>query len=255
MLAELRCSMGRNDWQRLGNEENFVAVSAPPKKTGVLPILGVLVALGSLGVLVSYYLPLYRAHEALNGEYVKLAIHGREQQEQLEQTVTALKRTAADRDQLKAAQGSARVDTEAARANLGALNKALTTELSAQTGKKLIALSATEAAIEIQFLSPTLFRSDASAPTALGKDLLCRIARASGNAAVKYSVVGAASVSDTKQRALKAFPTPWHLSAARGASAAQLLAEACKVAPSAILAAGSPSTDTQAALLTLKLSL
>ncbi len=249
--------MGRNDWQRMGNEENFVAVSAPPKKTGVLPILGVLVALGSLGVLVSYYLPLYRAHETLNGEYVKLAIHGREQQEQLEQSVTALKRTAADRDQLKAAQGSARVDTEAARANLAALNKALTTELAPQTDKKLIALSSTEAAIEIQFQSPTLFRNDASAPTALGKDLLCRIARAAGKAAVKYSVVGAASSSDTKQRALlKVFPSPWHLSAARGASAAQLLADACKVAPSAILASGSPSTEaTPAALLTLKLSL
>jgi|GEM_PF-1168755 len=248
--------MGRNDWQRMGNEEHFVAVSAPPKKTGVLSILGVLVALGSLGVLVSYYLPLYRAHETLNGEYVKLAIHGREQQEQTEQTVKALKRTAADRDQLKAAQGSARVDTEAARANLAALNKALTTELAPQTDKKLIALSSTEAVIEIQFQSPTLFRNDASAPTPLGKEMLCRIARAAGKAAVKFTLVGAASSSDTKQRALKAFPSPWHLSAARGASAAQLLADACKVAPSAILTSGSPSTEaTPAALLTLKLSL
>lgn len=248
--------MGRNDWQRMGNEENFVAVSAPPKKKGMLSILGVLVALGSLGVLVSYYLPLYRAHETLNGEYVKLAIHGREQQEQLEQTVKALKRTAADRDQLQAEQGSARVNTEAARANLVGFTKALTTELAAQTEKKLITLSATEGAIEIQFQSPTLFRNDASAPTEIGKAMLCRIALAAGKAAVKYSVVGAASVSDTKQRALKVFPSPWHLSVARGASAAQQLADVCKVVPSAILASGIPSTEsTPAALLTLKLSL
>ncbi|MDX2053169.1 MAG: hypothetical protein SFV15_12300 [Polyangiaceae bacterium] len=247
--------MGRNDWQKAANEENFVAVSGAPKKGGVLPVLGSLLALGALGALVSYYLPLYRAHETLNGEYVKLAIHSREQQEKLSQAGTALSRVAAERDALKAERGGNQQDAETRKAALQALQKSLEAALATSTAKKLIALNATETGIEIQFQSPSLFKNDASAPTPAGKALLCSIAKAAGKA-VRFEVAGSAAASEVKKPALKAFPSAWHLGVARGASAAQALAETCKLAETQLVASGKPAGDAaSSAILALRLSL
>lgn len=248
--------MGRKDWERIAQDDNFVAVGGVPKKGRVLPILGGLLVLGCVGFVVSYSLPLFRAHEDLNVAYVKLAIHSREQQGQLEQAATALKRLAAERDDLKTEQGSTKLNGEAQRLGLRDLDKELRAQLSASTEKKLVALKLSDTALEVQFLSPTLFRNDAVAPTVAGKALMCQIANAVGKRPVQFALVGSATPADSKQRALKAYPSAWHLSVARGASAALLLADACKVPAPSLVPSGVPSTDSaRLPTLTLKLSL
>lgn len=247
--------MGRKNWEQMGQEEAFVAVSNAPRPSRVWPILGGLLLLGSAGFVVSYYLPLYRAHETLNVAYVKLANTGREQQEQFTQTVAALKRTAAERDELKAEQGGQRLSGEAAKKALSNLEKELQSELGTFIDKKLVTLQASEQSIEVQFQSPTLFKNDSAAATPAGKALICSVAKAAGKSAIQFAVLGSATPSDAKQRTLKVFPSAWHLSVARGAGAAQALAESCKVPVSSIVASGVPGTDAEPLpILTLKLS-
>jgi flagellar motor protein MotB len=246
--------MGRSDWQRMADDD-FVAVAAP-KRSRAWPMLGGLLLVGSVGFVVSYYLPLFRAHQTLNKEYVRLAGHSREQGEKLEQTVAALRRTASERDELKAKREKEALELAAGRQSLASLEKELRVELADALTKKLVVVSGSDQAVEIALQSASLFRRDAAAPTPQGQELLCRIAKVLSAHQAKASVLGSATLADTQQRALKAFPSAWHLGAARGASAAEALTEKCGTSGERVVASGlSLSDKASAPVLTVKLHL
>jgi len=195
----------------------------------------------------AYYLPLYRSHEKLAGQYRELGQRAQGLSETANRAQGELKAANEAREQLQAeldARESAKKSTgdQQERARV-----ALSAKLDKFTKKGSAALLASAGSLFIAFDSALLFVPQKLELMPAGRALLCDVAKTSeAKALTVRASLGAGSV--VPPALAVSYPTAWALSAMRAAVVAQTLEQTCSFPPAQLSAVGNGSQPPRVGL-------
>ncbi len=186
-------------------------------------IFSTLLLVGSVTFAVAYYLPLYRAHAALTGQFRHLSREATTQRGQLTQTLDTLKQVATERDQLSESSRKQQDASRTLATQLESLERELRTQLKKFIGPGKLDLQLQKDKIRFALASPALIANTGGSITEPGKSVICIIGAAAKSADLGVHVYAAAV-----QGAAKHGPE-WQISALRAGNAAQHLVDKCGV--------------------------
>lgn len=191
-------------------------------------------------VVVGYHVPLYREAARLRTEQAALLA-------EKTQTAADRERLRADLERVRSESERLRRDVEAPRANAARVKQRiekLTRVLSSQFGRlvqaKMLVVSSADDRMSVALAVPALFGGGPARVTANGRSLLCELTRTildeyRGQLRVT-GYYGAEKLTDASLSAR--YASPWQLSAARAASAAEVLASDCAAPAERLLVIG-----------------
>jgi chemotaxis protein MotB len=231
--------MSRNPWAS-ANDYEAIGVSGHPGRGW--RIFAVLVTIGAVSFIAAYYVPLFRAHQRLSGEYAQLSQAATGDRQKLATTVKALENVSTERDTLRTSQQGASQDKKSRAERLERLARELEGKLQS---KKQARVERHEDIVEVTFASSTL-NADGDGLSDAGKKLLCQIAETGKVfAPLRYELRGLA----------KAGADSWQTAAGRAGSAAETLPGNCRVDARNVLAlaSGEDQAKSGAGALLLKI--
>lgn len=210
-----------------------------------------LLLVASATFVAAYYVPLRRAHVLLLEEQRKSNERGKDLEQTLSQVRGELQAKTAQLEKIEAE----RQQTEAAKKSSVERVEQLKTELAAKLDKQIkkgtAALAVADGQAFIVLPETAVFLPYKVDVSPQGRVLLCQVAStvaAVGPAPIRVGAVSGPPdlVPPVLQRD---YPTPWALSAARAASVAQALQEACSVPGARLSAVGHAEHDPAGAAL------
>lgn len=232
--------MGRNPWAS-ANDLTAMGVSASPGRGW--RIFAVLVTIAAVSFIAAYYVPLFRSHQRLSGEYAQLSQAATDDRQKLATTVKALENVSGERDTLKNAQLGQEQDKKARAERLERLSRELQSKLQA---KRQARVERRDDVLEVTFTSNATLNADGDGVSDAGKKLLCQIAGAGKVfAPLRYEVRGLA----------KPGGDAWETAASRAGSAAEALTGSCRVDARSVsaVAAGEDLSKSGSGLLQLRI--
>jgi flagellar motor protein MotB len=222
--------MGKNDWQKALDNDDWTAASAPKRSGRGWRVTSMLLLTAFAAFAVAYYWPLYRAHSALNDHYRRLSKEAATQRQQLTDTVATLKAVAEERDKLAEHAQQDQKDESARKQRIDRLERSIEPTLKPFKGKGL-ALTREGDKIVVSLSSPALIGHGTADVTAFGKRALCAIAQSIKTGSLKVVVIGSGATAQPK--GTFSFP----LASARAGNAAEQLGEGCGLESSQIAVA------------------
>jgi chemotaxis protein MotB len=236
--------MGRNQWQSAASANELLEMGVSARPGRGWRIFAVLVAIGAVSFVGAYYVPLFRAHQRLSGEYEQLSQAATGDRQKLATTVKALENMATERDTLKSSQLEIDKDKAARGARLERFQRELEGKLRSASSKKQVRIERRDDSVEVTLLSGSLMAAGGDELSDAGKKLLCQIADAGKVfAPLRYELRGLA----------KSGADSWETAAGRAASAAGTLTGSCRVEARSVVALASGDDQTKAGQLLVKI--
>lgn len=183
-----------------------------------------------------YYVPLYRAHEALTIEQRALA----QKLESVESTNSSLKReldeVTSARSELLAERERRAGEAKAAEDKILGLERELASKLEKFVTKGNVVVTVSQGRVVVGVAESAVFVPSKSDVSPKGKLLLCELAKAAGERQLSLTAVA------TEAPAL--FDSVWKFTTARAADAALTLESRCKVPAERLVAGGSQGASS-----------
>ncbi len=204
--------------------------------------LGVgLLAIGTATFVGAFYVPLYRAHDALSREHTAVV-------DQLESTHAALIRTQSELTRMRQESDVLRQSRDgavaAARARADGLRRELAGGAIERLSKKdALSVSTSETAVLLSFDPASVFLSRDTVVSNAGRKAICEVIRVVGKTTsihVHDFLTGGAPVPSGFT---SSYPTAWSFTAARAAGVAEALEEDCGVPGAVLRATGDAKQD------------
>jgi chemotaxis protein MotB len=217
--------MGKNTWEQLDPDIAAMGLRAPRNINWGRIVLGLVIV--SCGTFVAaYYLPLFRAHQALIDEFTDATTKIQSMQTSLGETQAKLEDAKGERDALKAADSArdARLKEQAARAE--ALKAKLEGELGADAQKDRALARVVEGHVEVALSARLLFPPHNLSVNAKAGSLLCRLAKAAP--ALSFVRAGGSSKERPNFMLKAKYSDPWSLGAGRAAAVVGHLEDKCQ---------------------------
>jgi chemotaxis protein MotB len=231
--------MGKNPWEE--PDQDVLALEASLRAKSPrrwLRVLVGLVVVGTLTFIGAYYVPLFRAHDALRAEFRALSERRRVLDESLGNKQRELERVTQEKADLQA-QLAERVTEEAQqKEKLEQLRTGISSQLLAYESKGLAASVVESQRLRVTLANDLVFSRHTLTIPSKGTSLLCKIAQASGDASLR--VVAVTTTDEPRSALLSAkYPSKRELSAARAAAVGNRLEQECDVKGDALEIAGS----------------
>jgi flagellar motor protein MotB len=222
--------MGKSDWQKAIDNDDWTAVGAPKRQGRGWRVAAILLLTAFAAFAVAYYVPLYRAHSALNDHYRRLSKEATTQRQQLTDTLATLKGVAEERDKLVDRAQKQQKDDSGRKQRMDRLERGFEPTLKPFRGKGL-AIARDGDNLALAMGSPALISHGTADITTFGKRALCAIAQAVKTGAFKVTVVGFGVTEKPKQ----GFSFP--LASGRAGNVAHQLSDGCGLEASQIAVA------------------
>ncbi|XXX78417.1 hypothetical protein WMF30_06560 [Sorangium sp. So ce134] len=233
---------------------NEVAASNSAGSSGFrrwVRLVPALLLVASATFVAAYYVPLHRAHVLLLEEQRKSNQRGKDLEQTLSQVRGELQQKTAQVEKLEAE----RKQTEDAKKSGLERIEQLKTELAAKLDKPIkkgvAAVAVADGQAFVVLPETAVFAPYKLDVSPQGRALLCQVAGAV--AAIGQAPIRVGAVSGPPDQVppvlLRDHPTPWALSAARAASVAQALQDACSVPGARLSAVGHAEHDPAGAAL------
>ena len=184
-------------------------------------IFSILLLVGAATFVLAYYLPLYKAHAALRGQYRNLSREATTQRGQLTQTLDTLKQVATERDQLSESSRKQKEAGSALETQLVSLEKELRTQLKKFIGPGKLDMELQKGKIRFALASPALIAPTGGTITEPGKSVISVIGAAAKSASLGIHIYSAAADAAAKQK------PEWQISALCAGNAAAHLVDKC----------------------------
>lgn len=233
-------------WEELADAD--LGPYAKSRGTNWGRVLTALVLIAGATFVVAYYLPLHSAHRKLGEQYAELGQRAQGLSDAASKSKTELAATTAQRDTLQAEHDQLESTQKSDSERRDRVKAALDTKLERFVKKGSVAAVSSGEALIVAFDPALLF-----APSKLdihpgGRTLLCDATRSAQPKSVNVRAILADGAAVPPVFA-KSFPNAWSFSAARAASVAQVLEEACSIPSAQLSALGNGSHDPFAAAL------
>jgi flagellar motor protein MotB len=187
-------------------------------------------------VVVAYYVPLYRQTRVLRAEHEALLSNQAAALAAIERSRAALEGSQARVTQLQQALDSPKSANENVLERIEKLSRLISAQFGRLAREKMLMVSSAGDRVSVALAVSALF-SARDAVTPSGRVLLCELARTIlGQFKGELRVTGYYGAREIGDRTLAArHRTPWHLAAARAASAASVLEGDCQTPPERFL--------------------
>lgn len=220
--------MSKNAWEQLDPDIAAMGVRRPRNINWGRIVLGLVIV--SCGTFVAaYYLPLFRAHQALIDEFTGATTKIQTMQTSLRETEAKLETATGERDALKAADSAREAKLKEQAASVEAMKTKLEGELGADAKKGHAAARVVDGRVEVALSASLLFPPHKLTVNGKAGSLLCKLVKA----APELSAVRA--VGSSKERLnfmLKAkYSDPWSMGAARAAAVLKHVEDKCQAKP------------------------
>jgi chemotaxis protein MotB len=205
----------------------------------------VLLSLGLIGAatfVLGYYLPLYRAHEALTAEHQALAAKAKSAAGALKVTKDELSTTKDRRDELESARHERETAEKARHSKLELVKASLASKLQRYTQKDQAAVTLSDGRLFVSLSESLVFGPKNADVSGRGKSVLCDIAKTTTQNPLRVSSV-ITGQADAAPELKDDFKTVWTHTSAHAAGAAQTLENSCGVNGSRLTAIGQGSTQ------------
>ncbi|WP_437571667.1 hypothetical protein [Sorangium sp. So ce542] len=210
-----------------------------------------LLLVASATFVAAYYVPLRRAHLLLIEEQRRSNQRGKDLEQTLSQVRGELQQTTAQVEKLEAERRQTEDAKKSGLARVEQLKTELAGKLDKQIKKGTAAVAVADGQALVALPETAVFLAHKLDVSPQGRALLCHVAGAV--AAIGQAPIRVGAVSgppDLESPALKSgYPTPWALSAARAASVAQTLQDACSLPGARLSAVGHAEHDPAGAAL------
>ena len=185
----------------------------------------------------AYYLPLYRAHEKLAGQYRELGQRSQTLSETVTKVQGELKAATESRDQLQAEHDLHENAKKSSGEQQERAHLALSAKLDKYLKKGNAAVLVNAGTLLVAFDSALVFLPQKLDLTPTGRALLCDVAKTSEakSLVVRASLAAGAVVPPPLS---VSYPNPWALSAGRAAAVAQALEQGCAFPAAQLSAVG-----------------
>lgn len=217
--------MGRNPWD---DDADMQALRGGRSSTRWGRVFWGLVLVGMATFAVAYYLPLFRAHDTLTAEHVKVLKDLQTQKQTLESQNAELKRVSARKEELEIAQQKVASGDAAASTALDGVKSQLASKLDRLSKKNLAEVGVAEGRLVVGVADAGIFNPRKLELSPSAKPWLCELANAAGNQPLRIRALD--DNAPPSGPLATGYSTIWPLRAARGAVVAEALEGLCSVA-------------------------
>jgi chemotaxis protein MotB len=221
--------MGKNPWEDPDHEVLALAATMQAKgpKRWLRLGLGLLV-IASLTFIAGYYIPLFRAHDALRAEFQQLSERRRLLDEKLRTGEQTVKRLETEKSELQAKLDERQTTENARKQQLDQLSASLDSIVASHERKGAAAASADSDRVRVALANHLVFSANSMTVPGRGTSLLCDIGKQAGSGRLR--VVATTSEREPASATLKAkYPSPRELSSARAATVSNQLEKDCGI--------------------------
>lgn len=189
-------------------------------------------------VIAGYYVPLYREARRLRAESVQSAKDRAALRVSLERAHSQLSENQTEQAKLTASLDAEQSLARDIQQRIERLKQSLATQFSRLARAKMLSISSAQDRVSIAVVMSALFAPGRPEVTPEGRSLLCKLARAVlAEHGGEIRVTGYYGKPSVEGRTLRAIPsTPWAVSAARAASAVDVLEKSCGAPTARLLA-------------------
>lgn len=220
--------MAKKNWEKLAEADDLsAAVGISAHRGRGWKVFSGLLLVGAAAFVVAYYVPLYRAHGKLRGEYQVATSQASTFRQQLNDAVGALNQVTQERDKL---QQEVRQQNKAAEdlAQRGErIERALQPALKKFIGKGKLSVERSKETLRVALGSPSVINATSGDLSDFGKKALCAVGTALKTTSAHVRVLGL-GVEPSKAE------PPWQLTATRAGAAAQHLTKSCGISSSQV---------------------
>lgn len=211
-------------------------------------VLLVLTIVAAAGFVVSFHVPLVRAHAQLNTEYNTLAPKARELDDALKATQEELKKVDQQRQELQDQEDARARARDAGKDAFKDLKTTLSNDLAKPMFKKQVSVLYGPTRLRVRFKDGIFKPNSLDLTPAATKDLLCKAASAiQKKSGLNVAVVGHTSSGKAPSAALaKDYDDAWAYSGAAAGVVAGALVADCGFPSSRLVARGAANTEEKA---------
>jgi len=191
-------------------------------------------------VVVGYYVPLYREAARLRTEQATLLEAKAKAGADLDGLRAELERVRSDAERLQRDVDAPKTSATRVKQRIENLTRVLSSQFGRLVQAKMLVVSSADDRMSVALAVPALFGGGPARVTPNGRTLLCELTRTIlDEYRGQLRVTGYYGEEKLTDPSLSArYASPWHLSAARAASAAEVLAGECAAPPERLLVVG-----------------
>ena len=230
--------MGKNPWEDPDHEVLALAATMQAKGPKRWLRLGIgLLVIALLTFIAGYYIPLFRAHDALRAEFQQLSERRRLLDEKLKSTELTVKRLETEKSELQSKVDERQTTENARKQHLDQLSASVASMLSPHERKGAAQASADSDRVRVALANHLVFSSNSLTIPGRGTSLLCDIGKRAGDG--KLRVIATTSEKEPPSALLKSkYPSARELSAARAATVSNRLEQQCDIPTERLEAVG-----------------
>ncbi len=227
-----------NAWESAVSDDELLALGVKQKRRWKPVVLGIAAILGATFV-GAVYIPLHRAHSALNTAHQALGKKAQNLGQNLTTLQGKLEAVTKERDELKGRESARESDESATQKRVASAKQDLEIKLDKLMSRKLVTISSEGRAATATFSDAVLFSRNRLSVSRSGASVLCQAVNAVPRDAIEQVRVRALSPDDKVPAVFKKdYPSVRRLSAARAAAVAESLEASCKLDAATVLAVG-----------------
>lgn len=237
----------KNDWQKLAESDDLMAVGASPSRGRGWKVFSGLLFVGIAAFALAFYLPLTRAHSKLREEYASTSKQATTFRQQLTDTVATLNHTTEECDKMRTELRSQNKQTEDLAQRSERIERSLQTSLKKFLGKGKASLERQKEVVRVELSAQAAAAPTGGDLTDFGKKALCAVASAIKDTNGRIEIQGLGVANDKAGG-------EWQLAATRAGNAAQHLIKSCAVETSKLsIAVGGKQNTVSASGLALEI--
>lgn len=215
----------KNDWQKLAESDDLMAVGASPHRGRGWKVFSGLLFVGTAAFALAFYLPLTRAHSKLRDEYANTSKQATTFRQQLTDTVATLNHTTEECDKMRTELRSQNKQTEDLAQRAERIERSLQSSLKKFLGKGKLSLERQKEVVRVELAAQAAAAPTGGDLTDFGKKALCAVGSSLKDTNARIEVQGLGAANDKTGG-------EWQLAAARAGNAAQQLIKNCGIEPS-----------------------
>src|SRR5690606_23563505 len=215
--------MGKTPWEDPDHEVLALAATMQAKGPKRWMRLGIgLLVIGALTFIAGYYIPLFRAHDALREEFQQLSERRRLLDEKLKTTEATVKRLEAEKGELQSKLDEQQTTQNARKQQLEQLSTSFDSVIAPHERKGAAKASAEADRVRLALANHVLFSANSLTIPARAKSLLCDLGKRVGKAPLR--IVATTSERENPSPVLNAkYSSLRELSSARAAAVSDQL--------------------------------
>ncbi len=221
--------MGKNPWEDPDHEVAALAATMRTKSPNRwLRIAVGLLVVAVLTFVAAYYVPLFRAHDALRDDFQQLSERRRVLDETLKNKERELEHTKEEKAALQAKIDQRAAAEQAVTERLEKLETSISSSLRAQQTRGLAASSVEDGQVRISLANNLVFSPHTLTIGSRGTSVLCDAVSEVKGGSIRVTSVTSPDEPPSVQLRSK-YSTPRELSAARAAAVSNRIEQSCKV--------------------------